>query len=258
MRDEWQVVTTHHGNLLWNPATCLVQCAQAAHGFFQGRVDVHFCAFMRRAVPMQAAGDDVAFERPDDDANSPMTQPQEVLCRKAAHMPIVHPTSGTLPPGTWCKPTAGTPLRRTWATPRSSSRGTAESTRPAVSNRLAHWWCNVGGLIGEDDRSEQRKIRKYNLLLANCLIFHNVCMMTRACTSCAEGVPVGPRLTPASRGGWAPGSTAIPVRRKQSDDTRWRIPLTCSIAGAKFQGVVLVPIGNPQWGISSRILASGR
>ena len=37
-----------------------------------------------------------------------------------------------------------------------------------------------GGVIAENDRSEQRKIIKYNHLLANCLIFHNVCMMTRA------------------------------------------------------------------------------
>ena len=97
-----------HPDFPWNPATCLVQCAEAAHGhevvvyqhggdvvntrqqpasgleasfrgpirgFFQGRVDVHFCAFKRRAVPMQAAGDDVTFERPGDNANSPMTQP---------------------------------------------------------------------------------------------------------------------------------------------------------------------------------------
>src|SRR5437870_9053559 len=37
-----------------------------------------------------------------------------------------------------------------------------------------------GGVIAENDRGEQRKIIKYNHLLANCLIFHNVCMMTRA------------------------------------------------------------------------------
>lgn len=41
-------------------------------------------------------------------------------------------------------------------------------------------------------------------------------------------------------------------------DTGWGIPSPCSIAGAKFQGVILVAIRNPQWGIGSRILPSGR
>ena len=31
------------------------------------------------------------------------------------------------------------------------------------------------GLIAENDRDEQRKLIKYNHLVANCLIFHNVC-----------------------------------------------------------------------------------
>jgi len=37
-----------------------------------------------------------------------------------------------------------------------------------------------GRVIAENDRGEQRKIIKYNHLLANCLIFHNVYIMTRA------------------------------------------------------------------------------
>ena len=32
----------------------------------------------------------------------------------------------------------------------------------------------------------------------------------------------------------------------------------CSIAGAKFQGGILVAVGNPQWGIGSRIPPSRR
>jgi len=50
-----------------------------------------------------------------------------------------------------------------------------------------------GGVIAENDRGEQRKIIKYNHLLANCLIFHNACMMTRALHKLrAEGVRVDP------------------------------------------------------------------
>ena len=36
------------------------------------------------------------------------------------------------------------------------------------------------------------------------------------------------------------------------------IPLACSIAGAKSQGGILVAVGNPQWGIGSRIPPSRR
>jgi hypothetical protein len=50
-----------------------------------------------------------------------------------------------------------------------------------------------GGVIAENDRGEQRKIIKYNHLLANCLIFHNVCMMTRALHKLrADGVQIDP------------------------------------------------------------------
>lgn len=55
-----------------------------------------------------------------------------------------------------------------------------------------------GGVIAENDRAEQRKLIKYNHLLANCLIFHNVCMMTRALhTLRAERVPIEPEAVAA-------------------------------------------------------------
>ena len=34
-------------------------------------------------------------------------------------------------------------------------------------------------MITENNRDEQRKVIKYNHLVANCLIFHNVCSLTR-------------------------------------------------------------------------------
>jgi TnpA family transposase len=42
-------------------------------------------------------------------------------------------------------------------------------------------WISFGGqgVIPENDRIEQRKLIKYNHLIANCLIFHNVCSVTR-------------------------------------------------------------------------------
>ena len=55
-----------------------------------------------------------------------------------------------------------------------------------------------GGVIAENDRAEQRKIIKYNHLLANCLIFHNVCTMTRALYKLrAEGLPIEPETVAA-------------------------------------------------------------
>jgi len=35
------------------------------------------------------------------------------------------------------------------------------------------------GIIAENSRDEQRKAIKYNHLVANCLIFHNLCSLTR-------------------------------------------------------------------------------
>lgn len=42
-------------------------------------------------------------------------------------------------------------------------------------------WIFFGGerVITENNRDEQRKVIKYNHLVANCLIFHNVCSLTR-------------------------------------------------------------------------------
>jgi TnpA family transposase len=55
-----------------------------------------------------------------------------------------------------------------------------------------------GGVIAENDRGEQRKIIKYNHLLANCLIFHNVCAMTRGLYKLrAEGVSIEPETVAA-------------------------------------------------------------
>ncbi len=45
-------------------------------------------------------------------------------------------------------------------------------------------------MIADNDRVEQRKIIKYNQLLANCLIFHNAWAMTRVLHRLRVGVAV--------------------------------------------------------------------
>lgn len=46
-------------------------------------------------------------------------------------------------------------------------------------NRFSKWAAFGGQVLEENDRDEQRKLIKYNHLIANCLIFHNVCGMTQ-------------------------------------------------------------------------------
>ena len=47
-------------------------------------------------------------------------------------------------------------------------------------NRFLKWTFFGGeGIITENSRDEQRKTIKYNHLVANCLIFHNLCSLTR-------------------------------------------------------------------------------
>lgn len=47
-------------------------------------------------------------------------------------------------------------------------------------NQFTQWVAFGGNLLEENNRDEQRKLIKYNHLVANCLIFYNVCMMTRS------------------------------------------------------------------------------
>ena len=66
----------------------------------------------------------------------------------------------------------------------------AATNKSESFNSFVKWLAfGGGGVIAENDRGELRKIIKYNHLLANCLIFHNVCMMTRVLHKLrAEGV----------------------------------------------------------------------
>src|SRR5205823_7118702 len=68
----------------------------------------------------------------------------------------------------------------------------AATNKSEAFNDFVKWLAfGGGGVITENDRAEQRKIIKYNHLLANCLIFHNVCMMTRVLHKLrADGLPV--------------------------------------------------------------------
>jgi TnpA family transposase len=54
-------------------------------------------------------------------------------------------------------------------------------------NKFTKWLSFGGkGIIPENDRDKQRKIIKYNHLVANCLIFHNVQSMSRILHKLAE------------------------------------------------------------------------
>ncbi len=67
----------------------------------------------------------------------------------------------------------------------------AATNKSESFNEFVQWLAFGGGVIAENDRAEQRKIIKYNYLLANGLIFHNVCVMTRVLHKLrADGVPV--------------------------------------------------------------------
>ena len=50
-------------------------------------------------------------------------------------------------------------------------------------------------LIAENDRDRQRKLIKYNHLVANCLIFHNVQALTRALQQLARELAGGEKPT---------------------------------------------------------------
>ena len=59
-------------------------------------------------------------------------------------------------------------------------------------NDFAQWVAFGGdGTISTNDRDEQRKIIKYNHLVANCVIFHNVLSLSRVLyTLQSEGYPL--------------------------------------------------------------------
>lgn len=67
------------------------------------------------------------------------------------------------------------------------------STISAATNKSEQFndfikWIRFGadGVIQENDRDEQRKLIKYNHLVANCLILHNVCTLTRLLSQLAK------------------------------------------------------------------------
>jgi TnpA family transposase len=63
----------------------------------------------------------------------------------------------------------------------------AATNKSEAFNRFVQWLFFGGeGLIAENDRDRQRKLIKYNHLVANCLIFHNVSTQTRILRQLAE------------------------------------------------------------------------
>ncbi len=63
----------------------------------------------------------------------------------------------------------------------------AATNKSEAFNGFVQWLFFGGeGLIAENDRDRQRKLIKYNHLVANCLIFHNVQSQTRILRQLAE------------------------------------------------------------------------
>jgi hypothetical protein len=63
----------------------------------------------------------------------------------------------------------------------------AATNKSESFNRFVQWLFFGGeGLIAENDRDQQRELIKYNHLVANCLIFHNVQAQTRVLRQLAE------------------------------------------------------------------------
>src|SRR5207302_9089944 len=75
----------------------------------------------------------------------------------------------------------------------------AATNKSESFNAFVKWLAfGGGGVIAENDRGEQLKLIKYNHLLANCLIFHNACMMTRGLHRLrADGVHIDPAAVAA-------------------------------------------------------------
>jgi TnpA family transposase len=69
---------------------------------------------------------------------------------------------------------------------------TAATNTSEAWNAFIQWVAFGGdGIIRENSRDEQRKIIRYNHLVANLLVFHNVVSMTRALQELIdEGYPV--------------------------------------------------------------------
>lgn len=70
-------------------------------------------------------------------------------------------------------------LLRYLADPELRATIQAATNKSEQLNRFLKWVFFGGeGIIAENSRDEQRKVIKYNHLVANCLIFHNVCALT--------------------------------------------------------------------------------
>jgi TnpA family transposase len=70
----------------------------------------------------------------------------------------------------------------------------AATNKSEAFNGFAQWLAFGGaGIIAENDRAAQRKIIKYNQLVANCVIFYNVVAMSRVLRDLhTAGQPINP------------------------------------------------------------------
>jgi hypothetical protein len=96
-------------------------------------------------------------------------------------------------------------------------------------NRFLKWAFFGGeGIIAENSRDEQRKAIKYNHLVANCLIFHNLCSLTRLVQTLerrGETVPEDAiaAISPLPHGAHQPFRRLHPQPRQEATSTRLRL-----------------------------------
>ena len=105
---------------------------------------------------------------------------------------------------------------RTGFLPRYLGNAELRATIQAATNKSesfndsVQWLAFGGGVIAENDRVEQRKVIKYNHLLANCLIFHNAWTMTRVLHQLqVDGVSVDAEAVAALSPSFGPTSIAL-------------------------------------------------
>ena len=107
----------------------------------------------------------------------------------------------------------------------------AATNKSEAFNGFAKWLFFGGeGMIATNDRAEQRKIIKYNHLVANCLIFFNVFRMTQGLHTLQQG---GQTLDPKALAALSPYGTAHVNRfgRYELDLTRQPPPVNYTLLG---------------------------
>ena len=113
----------------------------------------------------------------------------------ASWAPTAERTGSTRPFGSWDVPSAPSSCSSTSASAELRALIQAATNKSESFNGFTQWVAFGGdGTITTNDRDEQRKLIKYNHLVANCVIFHNVFSLSRVLHDLQrEGYPLEAR-----------------------------------------------------------------